>query len=244
MSKKKIDTWMKFFLLCNQSESQHALTRYFYKQFLRYPEERDAFLDSVQRLILDEEDITKAQEYAQRYVTCLSEIFERFGLYKKKCELDDLYFRLTDVQSYDAIESQVTTLLGRYESDIRQTERQLKKICRDIDVECEIKHRRKNTYSIYNKMQRLQTDDMRNIRDLLGFRIVITSDDPADCYKILSHIHDLYKPEITSFKDYIQIPKINGYQSIHTGVYGLWRKPTTPVEIQIKTQRMEQESME
>ena len=92
--------------------------------------------------------------------------------------------------------------------------------------------REKNIYSIYKKM-RSQQKSFNEIMDVFGFRLIV--DHADNCYRALGVVHNLYKPVVTRFKDYVAIPKVNGYQSLHTSLFGMHG---VPIEVQIRTKQM------
>jgi GTP pyrophosphokinase len=99
----------------------------------------------------------------------------------------------------------------------------------------EIKGRIKSPYRIFEKMEyRYQSHEIANVMDLLAYRVITKT--VADCYMVLGVIHKHYTPLIKKIKDYIAVPKFNGYQSIHTTVLGMFNFPT---EIQIRTHEMD-----
>ena len=99
----------------------------------------------------------------------------------------------------------------------------------------EVKGRIKSPYRVYEKLEhRYQSQDIGTVMDLLAYRVITKS--VADCYMVLGIIHKYYTPLIKKIKDYIAVPKFNGYQSIHTTVLGMFRFPT---EIQIRTHEMD-----
>ncbi|MFB3103737.1 MAG: bifunctional (p)ppGpp synthetase/guanosine-3',5'-bis(diphosphate) 3'-pyrophosphohydrolase, partial [Pseudomonadales bacterium] len=99
-------------------------------------------------------------------------------------------------------------------------------------ISAEVVGREKHLYSIYRKMKS-QHKPFSEIMDVFGFRIVVAQDD--DCYRALGVVHNLYKPVAGRFKDYIAIPKVNGYQSLHTTLFGMHG---VPIEVQIRTRDM------
>ena len=100
-------------------------------------------------------------------------------------------------------------------------------------IEARVLGREKHLFSIYQKMRQKQKA-FADIMDVFGFRIIV--DRPDTCYRVLGAVHGLYKPLAGRFKDYIAIPKANGYQSLHTTLFGMHG---VPIEIQIRTQQME-----
>jgi GTP pyrophosphokinase len=98
----------------------------------------------------------------------------------------------------------------------------------------DIKGRLKSPYRIYKKLQKYQTRDISKVMDILAFRII--TDTVPNCYNILGLIHSKYTPIIKKIKDYIAVPKPNGYQSLHTTILGMFK---FPVEIQIRTKEMD-----
>ena len=100
-------------------------------------------------------------------------------------------------------------------------------------ISADVAGREKNTYSIYRKMK-AQHKSFNEIMDVFGFRIVV--DQPDACYRALGVVHNLFPPVASRFKDYIAIPKANGYQSLHTSLYGMHG---VPIEVQIRTKQMD-----
>ncbi len=100
-------------------------------------------------------------------------------------------------------------------------------------INAEVVGREKNAFSIYRKM-RTRQKSFSEIMDVFGFRIVV--DQPDTCYRALGVVHNLYSPVVSRFKDYIAIPKVNGYQSLHTSLFSLHG---VPIEVQIRTKQMD-----
>jgi len=161
---------------------------------------------------------------------------DRLSMGQMKAELEDLAFRYSNLEEYKKIEG----LLSKSERERRNYLSHIKRIISN-DLEAEnvqvvIDGRVKHLYSIYKKLNKVN-HDFSKIYDLLAIRIIVGT--VEDCYKAMGIIHARYKPMIYLIKDYIAIPKPNGYQSLHTTVFGIKGKIT---EIQIRTQKMHDEA--
>lgn len=152
----------------------------------------------------------------------------RLGLSKIKSELEDNSFKILHPQKYKDIEATVENKYIRAQSMIEIIKKNLRKILGELGISGEIMGRRKHAYSIYKKfVTKHKTID--EIYDLVALRVLV--DDLPDCYAVLGKVQQLFTPISGRFKDYIAVPKSNGYQSLHTTILfeGL------PVEIQIRT---------
>ncbi|MGH7775730.1 MAG: RelA/SpoT family protein [Candidatus Dormibacterales bacterium] len=156
----------------------------------------------------------------------------RLGIWQVKWELEDLAFHHLDPEGYQ----DVTRRLNRRHEDREALVSDLREILgrelETIGIEAEISGRPKHVYSIHQKMSRAQKD-FSEIYDLLAIRVLVES--VKDCYGVLGVVHSLWKPMPGRFKDYIAMPKSNGYQSLHTTVIS---QGGEPMEIQIRTQEM------
>ena len=157
----------------------------------------------------------------------------RLGIYSMKMELEDLAFQYADLESFQALTRQVFAEKKEREQYIQKVIRVLQKeVHKGAHLQAVITGRHKNLYSIHQKMTTRHLE-YHQVHDVLAFRICV--DTPADCYKVLGLVHSLWKPIPGRFKDFIAIPKINNYQSLHTTVLGEQNKR---IEIQIKTHNM------
>ena len=132
----------------------------------------------------------------------------------------------------DRIERAVAKARGRRRALVKEARKALQAALEAEGVAAEVSGREKHLYSIYNKMKS-QRKPFREIMDVFGLRVVV--DDEDACYRALGVAHGLYKPVAGRFKDYIAIPKANGYQSLHTTLFGAHG---APIEVQIRTQHM------
>jgi GTP pyrophosphokinase len=156
----------------------------------------------------------------------------RFGIAKIKWEMEDLILKHLDEDSYNNINRKINQRREEREAYIERITAPIVKELKKTKIKSVVAGRPKHFYSIYNKMQ-LRNKPFEEIYDLLAIRIVV--DKIEECYYTLGIVHNLYMPVYDRFKDYIAMPKINGYQSLHTTVVGPQGKM---VEIQIRTREM------
>lgn len=174
----------------------------------------------------------KQKRIAKETLDVFAPLANRFGLNKAKNELEDLAFQYLDPEKYHEIERM---MIGDHEYREKKIKEIIYKIKTELDksgIKAEIYGRPKHFYSIYRKAERTGT---KELYDLLGIRIIVERE--RQCYEVMGIIHDLYRPIPGKFKDYIAIPKLNMYQSLHTAIVGPHGRP---VEIQIRTQDMHQ----
>ena len=156
----------------------------------------------------------------------------RLGMQRIKWELEDLSLKYLDPIGYDEIVSKLDAKRQEYEDFMRRTQDQIDQRLNDLNIQHIVYGRMKHPYSIYRKMFN-QNKSLDEIFDLFAFRVIV--ENVGDCYNVLGVIHDLYKPILGRFKDYIGTPKPNGYQSLHTTVIG---QDGLPFEVQIRTREM------
>ena len=175
----------------------------------------------------------KAKHVAKETLEIYAPIAMRLGMNSVRVEFEDLGFSALYPMRARRIEAALRTARGNRKALVEEVRDQLERLLMHEDHKAEITGREKHLYSIYQKM-RLKRKAFSEIMDIYAFRIVVDSVDT--CYRVLGCIHGLFKPLPGSFKDYIAVPKINGYQSLHTvlnGIHGV------PIEIQIRTKEME-----
>ncbi len=179
----------------------------------------------------------KQKRIALETIEIYAPLAERIGIHKIKTELEDLCF---NVLNHDARESIMTRL--KYlraeggEQVIKSIVDELNKKLVTADVEANVYGREKTKYSIWQKMQR-KNISFEQLSDIMAFRLIVES--VADCYNVLGVIHSLYPTVPGRFKDYISLPKPNGYRSLHTTVIG---PHNHRIEIQIRTSHMHEEA--
>ncbi len=175
---------------------------------------------------------TKRRRIARETLEIYAPIAERLGLYAVKLELEDLGFRALYPQRYKVLEKEVKRARGNQKEFVAKISAALKAALAKTGVSGRVEGREKHLYSIYKKM-RAKGISLGEVVDVYGFRIVVDSVDA--CYRALGVVHGLYKPMPGRFKDYIAIPRVNGYQSLHTTLFG---PNGVPIEVQIRSEEM------
>ena len=177
-------------------------------------------------------------EQRKRIATETLEIYApialRLGMNSLRVELEDLSFEALYPLRARRIKAAVKKARGNRKEIVKQIRGNLKACLSEENFGAEVFGREKHLYSIYSKM-RYRRYSFSKIMDVFAFRIVVDSVDT--CYRVLGAVHSLYKPVSGQFKDYIAIPKANGYQSLHTVLFGT---DGVPIEVQIRTRDMEE----
>ncbi len=173
----------------------------------------------------------KQEAIARETIEIYAPIAHRLGIWKVKWDLEDLSLRHLDSKAYNDIADRVAKKRTEREAAVNATIAELRTNFERIGVKAEVTGRPKHFYSIYEKMRKGR--DFSTIYDLTAVRVIV--DSVKDCYGALGAVHSVWKPIPGRFKDYIAMPKPNGYQSLHTTVVG---PGGDPIEIQIRTVEM------
>ncbi|WP_320668349.1 bifunctional (p)ppGpp synthetase/guanosine-3',5'-bis(diphosphate) 3'-pyrophosphohydrolase [Prochlorococcus sp. MIT 1307] len=174
----------------------------------------------------------KQERIARETREIYAPLANRLGIGRFKWELEDLAFKLLEPDAFRKIQQQVATKRSEREDRLGVTVQLLKSRLAAIGLEdCDVKGRPKHLYGIWSKMQR-QEKAFHEIYDVAALRIIVPSVEA--CYRALAVVHESFRPIPGRFKDYIGLPKPNGYQSLHTAVIGRHR----PIEVQIRTEEM------
>lgn len=163
----------------------------------------------------------------------------KLGLYNIKSELEDLYLKYTDRNMYDYISQKLNESKDVRDQYIAEFIAPLEEKLKETGLKYDIKGRVKSIYSIHNKLKK-QKVEFESIYDLFAIRIILDSPQPkekAECWQIYSIVTDLYQPNPKRLKDWLSIPKSNGYESLHITVMG---PQSRWVEVQIRTRRMDE----
>jgi RelA/SpoT family (p)ppGpp synthetase len=174
----------------------------------------------------------KRRRTARETLEIYGPIAERLGLYAVKLELEDLGFRALYPYRYKVLERELKRARGNQKEFIAKIAGTFKGGLKKAEIVGSVEGREKHLYSIYKKMQNKKIS-INEMVDVYGFRIIV---DNADvCYRVLGLVHSVYKPMPGRFKDYIAIPRVNGYQSLHTTLFG---PNGVPIEVQIRSEQM------
>jgi len=177
---------------------------------------------------------TKARRIARETLEIYSPIAMRLGMNTVRMEFEDLGFSALYPMRASRIDAALRNARGHRKELVEKIRHQIETTLEQEGHEVEVVGREKHLYSIYKKMKS-KRKSFSEIMDIYAFRIIVDSVDT--CYRVLGCIHSLYKPVPGEFKDYIAIPKANGYQSLHTVLMGMHG---VPIEIQIRTRDMEE----
>ncbi len=174
----------------------------------------------------------KQKRIAQETLEIYAPIANRLGLNLIYQELEDLSFKFLHPMRYRVIAKAIKVARGNRKEVINKILETIQQRLADTHIEADVKGREKHLYSVYRKMSNKATA-LEQIHDIYGFRVLVK--DTPSCYLALGSLHALYKPIPGKFKDFIAIPKANGYQSLHTTLFGPFG---TPIEVQIRSHEM------
>ena len=176
----------------------------------------------------------KRRRIARETLEIFAPIANRLGIHTIKTELEELGFEALYPMRSRVIREAVKRARGNRKDAIDGVKTEMLGRLADAHIEAEVKGREKHLFSIYNKMVKKEVQ-FHEVMDIYAFRVIVKDIDT--CYRVLGQMHTLYKPRPGRFKDYIAIPKTNGYQSLHTSLIG---PRGMPVEVQIRTEFMDQ----
>ncbi|MCX6097437.1 MAG: bifunctional (p)ppGpp synthetase/guanosine-3',5'-bis(diphosphate) 3'-pyrophosphohydrolase [Caldiserica bacterium] len=174
----------------------------------------------------------KQQRIAQETMEIYVPLAHRLGIYELKWEMEDLAFRYLNPDEYRRLAGLVAAKRVEREAFVRETIEQIVHFLEEKEIRAQVSGRPKNLYSIYRKMVQ-QGKTFEEIYDLTAVRILVNA--IPECYLVLGYVHEAFTVVPGRVKDYIALPKPNGYQSLHTTVMG---SNGEPLEIQIRTKRM------
>jgi GTP pyrophosphokinase len=175
----------------------------------------------------------KRRRIAHETMDIYAPIANRLGIFKMRHELLDLSIKSAYPMRYRALESACREVVGYRKEIFNTIETAIRNRLKESDINATVKYRQKNIHSIYRKMKEKKVS-FKALTDVFGVRIMTKSVD--DCYRVLGVMHNLYKPLPGKFKDYLAIPKTNGYQSLHSSLFG---PHGVAIEVQIRTEDMD-----
>jgi GTP diphosphokinase / guanosine-3',5'-bis(diphosphate) 3'-diphosphatase len=174
----------------------------------------------------------KQKRIAQETLEIYAPIANRLGLNLMYQALEDLSFQHLHPMRYRVISKAIKVARGNRKEVISKILDAISQKLESANLKAEVTGRQKHLYSVYRKMTS-KSSTLAQIHDIYGFRVLVK--DTASCYLALGALHALYQPIPGKFKDYIAIPKANGYQSLHTTLFGPY---STPIEVQIRSEEM------
>ena len=193
------------------------------------------YMMRIGKILQEDDRIRLATEVSYLYAP----LAHRLGLYKIKSELEDLSLKYTDRKQYDFIKRKLNETKRSRDAYIAEFIAPIKKKLEDLGLKFDIKGRTKSIYSINNKLKK-QKVDFEGIYDLFAIRVILDTPlekERSECWQVYSIVTDMYQPNPKRLKDWISIPKTNGYESLHITVMGPQSKW---VEVQIRTKRMDE----
>lgn len=176
--------------------------------------------------------LDKRRRIARETLEVYAPIAHRLGITQIQNELEDLGFAALYPGRYQVLEEAVRKARGNRTELVNQIEIRVKAMLEEMGIEAEVYGREKHIYSLYHKMRSKQLS-FKEVTDMFAIRVVVADIDK--CYRALGCLHGLYKPRPNNFKDYIAIPKSNGYQSLHT----VMMRGGIPIEAQVRTEEMD-----
>ena len=182
---------------------------------------------------IDSLSLDRRRRIAKETLEIYAPIANRLGIYGLKTELENLGVKAYARFRYRVLDTALRKASGTQRQLLRKIEARLKKSMNAREINGRLVAREKHLYSIYSKMKRKKIH-LSEIVDVFGVRIVVPDIDT--CYRVLGLVHELYKPMPGRFKDFISIPRVNGYQSLHTTLFG---PKGMPLEVQIRTEEMD-----
>jgi len=176
----------------------------------------------------------KRQRIARETMEIYAPLARRVGLYHVASELEDSAFEQLNPQAREAMTLRLQQLEAENKVDLERIRQDLTALMDAANVKCRIKGRRKTPYSIWRKLERKQIS-FRDVADIFAFRVIIDGD-VSECYRVLGILHTIWACLPERFRDFISVPKQNGYQSLHTTVRASGNRR---VELQIRTEAMD-----
>ena len=237
IKKNNFSHWLHVLQNINLSENNIEIAReFFFKEFSRDPQLAYKFVMELKECLEKE----KCPQMSGKYLKFLSSVLERMGFYKEKKALDNISFKVSEPKKYKEIEAQLTKYKRKSKRILDRIETKLSELIKENKFKCEVLGRYKTIYSIYRKISKKRTKNIEDLKDLFAFRVIIENNSIDECFAILNLLHDKFQPVARDFKDYINIPKINGYQSLHTGLKNITSNLDMTAEVQIRTRTMDQ----
>ena len=220
-------------------QNEHNIWEYIEYLIHQSPKDFTKNLDYFIRYLKDETDTKKRRICAYRYNLLCSALLEKYNIHRHKFILDELSISILDSQVYHNIHSQMVDYIDAERYVIHEFFRALKWALQSFPHITLVSGRRKSILSVYGKILAKQDMQISSIRDIFAFRVIIEDDDREICYSLMNHLGKYYTFDITRYKDYVAVPKVNGYQSLHLGLmFESKDQKSFPIELQIRTRAM------
>ncbi len=192
----------------------------------------------------------RRKEVAREMLDVYAPIASRLGIYSAKCRLEDLAFKYLYPDKYEDLQAQLDEYIRKQEKFLDKVKKELSSFLEEQKIRGRVEGRLKNLYSIYRKMKKKSKASLNEIYDIFAFRIILPTryhksglENTERLYTLLGLIHSHWTPLSDRFKDYIAVPKPNGYRSIHTTLIGdAEHNFSQPFEIQIRSDAMHQQA--
>jgi len=195
-------------------------------------------------MTLEHRSEEEQQLFAQQTMDIYAPIASRLGIYQFKGKLQDLAFKYLKRDDYDVLAGEISQYSEREHDAIERAANELESVLKKAGFDAIVTGRVKHVSSVYDKLKRKGVSDLNAIYDMYALRVIVPDkgEDLSHLYSLLGAIHSKFPPLPTRFKDYVAVPKANGYRSLHTSVLGLIGDHGKPVEVQIRTESMHQEA--
>jgi (p)ppGpp synthase/HD superfamily hydrolase len=229
--------WLRFLIvpIADYQHEEDLIAKFFASKCFA---DTQLFCDFLAWLRAELSTKNQKQLLAKRYLRYLAPILDRFGLFKEKTQLDDLCFELLNPEEYKKLALEIKNLQSQSQNVIAEVIEKLTQLLTSRNYNFKIQGRLKSKYSIYRKLKRKGRQKIQILGDIFAFRIILTNNQPQQCFAVANLLSDQFYPLPKRYKDYITVPKVNGYQSIHLGIKGIIDSLDLVTEIQIRTQSM------
>ncbi len=199
-------------------------------------------------MVADKTDVEERKLLARETMDIYAAVASRLGIYKLKVQLEDIAFKYLYPQYYENVKSQLDEYMEKMGKDIIDVRDELESLLKKNGIDARVEGRIKNLYSIYRKLKLKSHASINDLYDIFAMRVILANRYTKgqlvndQLYAVLGLIHSKWTPLTNRFKDYVAVPKPNGYQSLHTAVVGLSRGGFHATEIQIRNESMHYQS--
>jgi len=238
--KENFQKWLGFIIFTNKEvKNIELISNYFFDNFQASPEKFYAFLQFFIKTLRSTKDKVLQKHLASQYLDILAVLCQRFNFFEERTTLEDYCFKISDPVRHKRISMMLMKYKKESKTHIKNILEVLHTSLSKKKYKFDLKGRYKNIYSVYKKIVSDNHKTVLNLKDIFAFRIILLNSGAGGCFEVMNFLHDRFTPVPDFFKDYISIPKINGYQSLHTGLADLIPCLDLPIEVQIRTKNMD-----